>query len=199
VRAVLSSLRHRPDRWLHPVRHRRAMAIVRERLRGTDRRVLVVCYGNICRSPYAAAVIRRVLAPLGVKVDSAGIVGAGRPIPSHAHASAMRRGEDLSAHRSQLLSPRLVRGAALVIVMDAAQRDLVLARYVVDPASVVLLGDLDPTPILKRAIRDPYDQSPEVFEEVFARIDRCGEAIARALGERASARVPSFQAAQLGT
>jgi protein-tyrosine phosphatase len=183
--AALSSIRHSPDRWLHRARHRRAVMAVVARLQRPRARVLVVCYGNICRSPYAAAVTRRALEPLGVPVDSAGIIGAGRRIPAHAHATALRRGADLSTHRSQLLTPALVRGASLILVMDVAQRDHLVRNYVCDPAAIVLLGDLDPEPISKRAVRDPYDQSLEVFEEVFSRIDRCGaviEACAAAAG-----------------
>lgn len=184
--AALSSIRHKPDRWLHRARHRRAVLAVAGRVQHPEARVLVVCYGNICRSPYAAAVIRRALAPRGVPVDSAGIIGAGRRIPAHAHATALKRGADLSAHRSQLLTPALVRAASLIIVMDTAQRDHVLRSYVCDPSAIVLLGDLDPEPIEKRAIRDPYDQSLEVFEEVFARIDRCGAVIAGCAGAGAA-------------
>lgn len=174
-------MRHKPDRWMHAARHRNAVAAVRDRLGRASRdggHVLVVCYGNICRSPYAAAVIRRALAPLAVPVTSAGIVGAGRPVPAFAHESAQRRGEDLTAHRSQPLSPTLVRDAALIIVMDTEQRELVKRRYVCDASAIVLLGDLDPAPIMKRAIRDPYAQSADVFEEVFTRIDRCGAVLA---------------------
>lgn len=185
---VLSSIRHKPDRWLHASRHRRAAAVVRARVHRPGARVLVICHGNICRSPYAAAVIRRALESLGVPVDSAGIIGGGRRIPAHAYASALARGEDLSTHRSQLLTPALVRATTLIIVMDTAQRDHIVRSYVCDPTSIVLLGDLDPEPIEKRAIRDPYDQSLEVFESVFTRIDRCGAVIAGcAAGDRPAA------------
>ncbi len=197
---VLSSLRHKPDRWLHPARHRRATAVVRDRVHRPDARVLVICHGNICRSPYAAAVIRRALAPLGVPVDSAGIIGGGRRMPAHAHTSALRRGEDLSEHRSQLLTPALVRAATLVIVMDGAQRDHVMRSYVCDPGAIVLLGDLDPEPIEKRAIRDPYDQTLEVFEAVYARIDRCGACIAALVGDAegfSSQRLTAFREQQI--
>ena len=58
------------------------------------------------------------------------------------------------------------------------------ARALADTAGcapVVLLGDLDPDPIQTRTILDPYDQPEPVFEEVYARIDRCVAALVRAL------------------
>lgn len=169
---LLSSIRHSPDRWLHALRHRRAIAIARDRARA-GALLLIVCHGNICRSPYAAAVLRRALQPLEVEVESAGLIGPGRPVPEHAAATALAHGEDLSAHRSRLVTAQLVSSAALIVVMDDAQRTRLIRTHVCDPSSIVLLGDFDPQAILKRSIRDPYSQGAVVFEEVFSRIDRC--------------------------
>ncbi|MHB1296936.1 MAG: arsenate reductase/protein-tyrosine-phosphatase family protein [Gemmatimonadaceae bacterium] len=160
------------------MRHARAIAAARQCAGGG---VLVVCHGNICRSPFAAAVLRRALAPDEIDVVSAGSVGPGRAVPQAAHACALERGEDLSAHRSQLLTRELLQAAGLVVVMDSAQRSLIVGRHGGEAARVVLLGDLDPEPIDKRAIRDPYAQSPEVFAEVFERIERCALVLAGAL------------------
>jgi protein-tyrosine phosphatase len=182
---MLSALRHAPDRLLHAPRHRQALEDVRALTPGG--RVLVVCYGNICRSPYAAALLRRALEHSGIAVESAGFVGPNRGVPAFAAATAGRRGTDLSAHRSQLLSAGLVQAAQLILVMDSAQR----ARLQRDwPAAspVVLLGDLDPLPIAKRAIRDPYDQTREVFEEVFTRIERCTDVLVQRLAVGATVR-----------
>jgi protein-tyrosine phosphatase len=180
---MLSTLRHAPDRWLHPVRHRQALVALRALTQGG--RLLVVCHGNICRSPYAAALLRRTLEGSGIAVESAGFVGPGRAAPMFAATTARRRGADLSSHRSQLLNAQLVRAAQLIIVMDTTQRARVQRAW---PAAgrIVLLGDLDPLPIAKRAIRDPYDQSPAVFEEVFVRIERCTAVVARSLAPAAT-------------
>jgi hypothetical protein len=37
------------------------------------------------------------------------------------------------------------------------------------PALVMVAGDLDPLPVRRRAMHDPYDQPPDVFREVYAR------------------------------
>jgi len=69
-------------------------------------RVLVVCMGNICRSPTAEAVLRHCLAERGlghIQVDSAGTYGghAGKPPDERAIAHAARRGYDLSPQRAR--------------------------------------------------------------------------------------------------
>jgi len=161
------------------MRYKRAVAAATARGRRGNR-VLVVCHGNICRSPYAAAVIRRALSARDMDVVSAGMIGPGRPVPDHAATTARSRGEDLTCHRSQLLSSTLVQSSHLILVMDPAQRTRVVRQHVFDPEAVVLLGDYDPQPIVKRAIRDPYAQTQDVFEDVFARIDRCAAVFAAA-------------------
>lgn len=184
IAAAAAVLRHAPDRLMHKQRHRRAIAAIPKLEVGS--RVVVVCYGNICRSPYTAAALRRLLDGTGVLVESAGFVGPGRPVPSHAHTTALGRGDDMSTHRAQLLTEPMVRGARLIVVMDTAQRAR-LKRRTPDAPTLLLLGDLDPQPIAKRAIRDPYAQSLDVFAEVFDRIDRSAAVLARGIRAKSGA------------
>lgn len=176
---VLLALRHTPDRWLHTQRHNRAVELTPALIPGD--RLLVVCYGNVCRSPFAAAVLQRALARTGIVVDSAGFVGPGRPVPLFAHVTALELGLSLTGHRSQVLTETMVRDARHIVVMDAAQRAQLTRRDSACPVPQ-LLGDLDPLPIAKRAVRDPWGQSLPVFAEVFARIERCAMVLALAIG-----------------
>lgn len=150
-------------------------------------RLLVVCHGNVCRSPFAAAVLRRATLELGVVIESAGFVGPGRPVPARAHIAARDYGICLEDHRSQLLTETMLRAAHLVIVMDERQRAR-LHRRSDSSGPPMLLGDFDPLPITKRAIHDPWGQSLPVFTEVFGRIERCAEALGLAIAS-ATARV----------
>lgn len=169
-------------RLLHPLRRRAA----RQTLRGrAPRSILVVCHGNICRSPFAAAVLRRGLGPLGVRVESAGLVGPNRAAPPEAVAVAARRGVDLADHRSRLLTPDLVRWADLIVVMDPVQQREVRERFGRAWSDLVVLGDLDPAPLGTRTIRDPVEQGAEVFEASYARIERCVAGLVSVLGGEA--------------
>lgn len=162
-------LRHLPDRLLHRRRHADALARIDALAPVTS--VLVMCYGNVCRSPYLAALIRRSLP--GVHVTSAGFVGPGRAAPPLAVAVAARRGEDITAHRSQLITADLGGAAKLVFVMDAEQAHELVLRYRVVPSRIIIVGDLDPLPIDSRRILDPWGRPREAFEASYARLERC--------------------------
>jgi len=171
------ALRHLPDQLLHRLRRR----ALRRRLavRAPIDRFLFVCHGNICRSPYAAAVANRLLSERGtsrIHADSAGFFGPDRPSPDTAVEVARERGLDLGAHRSKLVTPELVRTARLIIVMDPSQRATLIGRYG-RADDIVVMGDLDPEPCSRRAIRDPVEQPREVFAASYSRIERCVAAL----------------------
>jgi len=169
-----------PGHLLHPLHRRKAMEALRRR--SPPATILVVCHGNICRSPFAASLLARHLAPAGVRVESAGFTGPNRPCPPEALTVAARRGVDLSAHRSRLLTADAAHAADLVVVMDPAQGRRVCDRFGRLPRDIVTLGDLDPQTIATRVIRDPVNQKVEVFEESYDRIERCVAQLVRALG-----------------
>src|SRR3989441_6127593 len=112
---LVRHLRRTPDRILHPLRRRRALeALLRRPRPGT---LLVICHGNICRSPFAAALLGRALA--GLRVESAGFLGPARHSPAGARTAAARRGGDPSSHRSRLLTPGLPRAAETTLLVGA--------------------------------------------------------------------------------
>ena len=106
------------------------------------RRVLVVCYGNICRSPYLEAVLKRAMPD--VRVESAGLVGPGRPVPPFALTVSAQRGLDLSTFRSRPLVPAIARDADLIVVMDAHQARYV-ERYFGVPRRRIVVADMQLT------------------------------------------------------
>ncbi len=87
-------------------------------------RVLMVCTGNVCRSPMAEALLRARFAARGRgSVSSAGLSAlVGRPAEPLAVELLAERGIDLSAHRARQLTPDMVAAAELVVVMEAAQQ-----------------------------------------------------------------------------
>ncbi len=181
---LLSRVRRTPERLLHPLRRRKALDALRARR--PAKTILVVCHGNICRSPMAAELLGRDLAPFGIAVQSGGFIGFNHPAPAAAVAAAERHSVDLSAHRSHLVTADLVRAADLIVVMDPTQRRLICERFGRLPSDVLVLGDLDPAPVDGRTIRDPVDQSREVFDQVYERIARCVRELVPVLGSARS-------------
>jgi protein-tyrosine-phosphatase len=180
VMGLLLHVRRTPDRLLHPLRRRKALEALRARPR--PKSVLVLCHGNICRSPIAAALLARELAPYGSAVQSAGFAGINRPPPAEAVAAAERHQVNLSDHRSRLVTADLIRATDLIVVMDANQRRLVCERFGRRPSDVVVLGDLDSAVVETRTIRDPVNESQDVFAQVYERIARCVQELGRVLG-----------------
>lgn len=80
--------------------------------------VLLVCTGNLCRSPMAEVMLRSALGDAPVDVESAGLRTEGLPSPQHAIDAMAARGLDLAGHRSRLVTVELVSSADLVLGME---------------------------------------------------------------------------------
>lgn len=99
-------------------------------------RALVVCTGNTCRSPIAAALLARCLEEhrLSADVASAGTLGwSQRPATGHARTVAAERGLDLGEHVSRRIEPSHL-DVDLVIAMTRDHAGAVIAR---DPSLAV--------------------------------------------------------------
>src|SRR6266542_2985353 len=82
--------------------------------------VLIVCVGNICRSPMAEGLLRaRFVGHRRARIESAGLAALeGRPADPIAVELLAERGIDISAHRARQLTPELLaafeRGLSLI-------------------------------------------------------------------------------------
>jgi protein-tyrosine phosphatase len=132
-------------------------------------RILFVCSGNICRSPTAEAVMRRLVAQAGlegeIEIDSAGTGGwhVGEPPDDRASAAAARRGIGLTGTARQV-EPGDFTHFDLVLAVD--EENLQRLRRLAPPGTgerVRLLDDTD--------IPDPYYGGPDGFDAVLDQID----------------------------
>lgn len=112
---------------------------------------------------------------------SAGFFGSDRPVPQNSVKLSAMRGLDLSRYRSRPLTKSTVCNADIVIVMDSDQAREIAKRFPVNRARIVIAGDLDPRFEASRAIKDPWNQSVDVFESSFDRLDRCAATMATIL------------------
>jgi len=144
---------------------------------GADAKILLVCHGNIYRSPLVAVRLRELLGP-GRVITSAGFHPQGdRPSPeAHINMSA-RLGVDLSQHRSRVVSDADLAAADLIVLMD--QRNWVsLVRAEADKSRFVWLGAMGPNPM---EIQDPYGLDAAAAETIIMRLLLCTEELAKRL------------------
>lgn len=130
---------------------------------GSFTRLVFVCKGNVCRSPYGEAKAIQ----LGMNAVSAGLdTTPGKPAQAQAILSARQRGIDLSQHKTQLYSAIPFTAEDLVLVMEPYQ--LGLARDG-GAQSVTLTGLYASSS--RPYIQDPYGKSAECFEHCYDNID----------------------------
>ncbi len=136
------------------------------------RSILLVCLGNICRSPTAEAVFRVLADGRGLHIDSAGTSGwhdGGRSDP-RASAEARRRGYDMSAIRSRKVTLADFDTFDLIIAMDF--QNLTDLRGIQPEGSKARVELFLPyAPELGRdEVPDPYyeDNFPAVFDMIEA-------------------------------
>ena len=145
------------------------------------RRVIVICYGNICRSPFAGELLATRRPDLEVR--SAGLEARnGKPAEAAAQRVAQRYGVDLATHGAHRLREEDVAWADVILAMEGYQCDEVRSRYPGYDTQVVLLGDFfEAGPFL---IDDPYGQEDDAFTTAFDRIVAATERFAAAAGAR---------------
>jgi protein-tyrosine phosphatase len=141
-------------------------------------RILFVCMGNICRSPTAEGVMRRLLEDAGltdrVEIESAGTGGwhAGEPPDRRATLAASRRGVTLEGAARQI-RPSDFRDFDLVIALDRANlRELLAVAPDEDAAEKIrLLREFDPRAGGDLDVPDPYYGGDRGFETVLDMVE----------------------------
>jgi len=95
---------------------------------GTPFNILVVCTGNICRSPLAERLLTAEFARLGlgenqVRVESAGVAAlVGQPMTEQAAAQASLYGGNPTGHHARQLVAEMVERADLILTMERRHR-----------------------------------------------------------------------------
>jgi protein-tyrosine phosphatase len=144
-------------------------------------RIAMVCLGNICRSPMAAAVAQALVSDAGlsdrVQVESFGTAAfhIGEPIDPRAEAALRRRGWTARRHRARRLGPDDVHAADLVLCADHSNEGAVrrLAGDGEGGEKVRMLRSFDPgTDNRDDEVPDPWGGGGEDFDRALELVER---------------------------
>ncbi len=142
-------------------------------------RILLVCHGNICRSPMAEALLARRLASrsLSSVVESAGIAArVGEPAHPMSQQLLRERGLDISGHRARQLTPSLASGFDLILVMEEAHLEGLQTLVPSASGKVHRIGEWGDFDVL-----DPNGPDKVAFERTLAQIEQGLDDLDRAL------------------
>ena len=133
--------------------------------------ILVVCIGNICRSPMAEGLLKQALAAANKDdciVSSAGL-GAlvNHPPDPKACQLMIEKGIDISDYRACQLNKEMIRKADLILVMESAHKIAIEESEPSAKGKVFRLGEWG-----KFDISDPYKQDISAFVKSFNLIEQ---------------------------
>jgi len=134
----------------------------------TIKRVMVICTGNICRSPMAAAILQEELRSNDIEVTSAGL-GAlgGHEADALAVMLMEERGLDVNGHRAVQFDGQRGLACDLILVMETAQRRAIEQNWTLLQGRVYRLGHWG-----KFDVDDPYQRGEQAFRKSLTTIDR---------------------------
>jgi len=144
---------------------------------------LFVCRGNVCRSPFAEHLARRIARERQMdrfRFGSAGIeVGRAGPPPENAGEVARVYGVDLNGHVSKSLEEIDLKAYDMILVMEEGQLNTLKNLFPELEKKIFLLplfqpfNSNSPSGFLKYNIPDPYGKGRDEFIKCFDRIELC--------------------------
>ncbi len=135
--------------------------------------VLIVCLGNICRSPMAEYLLKDKLSKAGmdgITVSSAGLLDLEGREPAPEIATILSELEiSMADHRSRKLSGKLIADNDLIIVMETGQREEIIKALPTLADKVWLLSQFSKVPE-ERDIPDPYGRTAFYYKACYSDI-----------------------------
>lgn len=129
------------------------------------RSVLVICMGNVCRSPVGERLLARLLPNL--RIHSAGLKAhEGRPPDGVMAVLARQDGIDLQDHRASVMTLKLAHQYDLILAMEKSHKALVMQHYPQVSGKTLLFNHWG-TP---KSIPDPSQKSDEYYAMIYQKL-----------------------------
>ncbi|WP_084183295.1 low molecular weight protein-tyrosine-phosphatase [Nevskia soli] len=133
-------------------------------------KIIVVCTGNICRSPIAEGLLNQRLQIENIQVCSAGTAAlAHHPADPNAVLVAKENGLDISPHRGQQATQILLTSMDLILTLDQTHNEWIWSRFPHLRGRTHKLGRWRN----QADIADPYRKPKAAFEQAFSEISMC--------------------------
>jgi len=118
--------------------------------------IIVVCTGNICRSPIAAGILQHELGPVGnsgIEVNSAGT----NAVDGYAATDKMVRiaedwGVDITSHKARQITGDIINNTDLILTVTPKHTNLIINDYPASQSKIRLFGEM----INRKSIPDPF-------------------------------------------
>ncbi|HHR5885420.1 TPA: protein tyrosine phosphatase [Providencia alcalifaciens] len=129
--------------------------------------ILIVCMGNICRSPTAERLMQELFPKK--RIHSADLIALeNQRADAQARYIAKSHHLSLEANRSRRLTRHLCQVADLILVMENAHTQKLYQQFPQTRGKVMLFGEW----LNKTEIPDPYKHSEEMFEHVYQLMEK---------------------------
>lgn len=149
--------------------------------------ILMVCLGNICRSPLAEGLMRSKLNFTKFTVDSAGTSGGhkGQAPDKRSIAVAKKNGLDISNQKSRKLLEEDFKNFDVLYVMDQSNYNDVTALASTEEEKKKVIKILDEVfPGENLDVPDPYYGGSQGFDNIYRMLDRATDVIAQKIDNR---------------
>lgn len=129
--------------------------------------ILIICTGNVCRSPVVEALLLKRFAEKGLndwRVHSAGTGDYPSRSASHFSVEVISETEsiDLTRHRSKIATSGMVQASSLVICMEANHKEVLSLESPTEAQKIFLLSEMTPGPVYD--VPDPYGKDKKAYQ-----------------------------------